>query len=105
MTSGAPPTGTSIDPDTGVLFGLPNTTGYFTFVVTATNSAGATDTPQPITIMVSAATLNWVTYTPTSLEVVEGNQIVPYTYSVSRVTGACRCCSLCSNSAATSHYR
>lgn len=77
------PTGTYIDRDTGVLAGEPNATGYFTFTVTANNSFGATDTPQPITIMVSAASLTWVAYTPSEANVVEGTQIAAYTFNVS----------------------
>lgn len=101
ISSGELPTGTHIDSSTGILAGEPIATGYFTFTIAANNSFGASDTPQPITIMVSAPTLTWVAYTPPAASVIEGTQLEAYTFSVSASCGSAEsassysCCPKC----------
>ncbi|MGH9122867.1 MAG: putative Ig domain-containing protein [Acidimicrobiales bacterium] len=54
VTSGSLPPGLNLNGTSGVLSGLPNLTGSYTFVVTATNAVGSAPSPS-ITIVVSAS--------------------------------------------------
>jgi hypothetical protein len=84
LSSGALPTGLSLDTTTGAITGTPGTVGTFNFTITATDSNGCPGS-RAYTIVIAAAACPAITVSPIALP--SGPIGVPYTQLVTAAGG------------------
>lgn len=84
VSSGALPTGLTLDPATGVISGTPTTAATFNFTITAADASGCLGS-RPYTVTMAAPGCPVITLNPTTLPA--GVTAVPYSQSVAASGG------------------